>query len=213
MEVKLNIPDWLKIPLNVLLPSLWLISGILLLFPDKWLTILYLLEWRNEKGFAIGLTFVISSCLLLVYLFFYLRKAVLTITYNLTYKRKTMRKIFKMNDMERAIILKLYNSLGYTCELDYNQPLIQGLLARNYIYMGGQQQVTLDVFSNCIPARFTLQPFVYQTLDYYRPEIEKHIAKLEKRVNKTKDITKKEKLKFELSIIRENYDYMYGGQN
>ena len=51
MEVKLNIPDWLKIPLNVLLPAIWLISGMLLLFPDKWLTTLYLLEWKieNEK--------------------------------------------------------------------------------------------------------------------------------------------------------------------
>ena len=206
MEVKLNIPDWLKIPLNVLLPSIWLISGILLLLPDKWLTTLYLLAWRNEKGFAIGLTFVISSCLLVVYLIFYIKKLISTITYNLTYKRKTMRKIFKMNDTERAIIFKLYNSPGYTCELDYNQPLIQGLLARNYIYMGGQQQVTLDVFTNCIPARFTLQPFVYQTLDYYRPE-------LKKRVNKTKDVTKKEKLKLEFSTIKENYDYMYGGKN
>lgn len=213
MEVKLNIPDWLKIPLNVLLPSIWLISGILLLLPDKWLTTLYLLAWRNEKGFAIGLTFVISSCLLVVYLIFYIKKLISTITYNLTYKRKTMRKIFKMNDTERAIIFKLYNSPGYTCELDYNQPLIQGLLARNYIYMGGQQQVTLDVFTNCIPARFTLQPFVYQTLDYYRPELKKHIAKLEKRVNKTKDVTKKEKLKLEFSTIKENYDYMYGGKN
>ena len=212
MEVKLNIPDWLKIPLNVLLPAIWLISGMLLLFPDKWLTTLYLLEWKNEKGFAIGLTFIISSCLLAVYLFFYLRKVISTITYHLTYKRKTMRKISKMNDTERAIIFLLYNSQGYTYELDYNQPLIQGLLARNYIYMGGQQQVTLDIFSNCIPARFTLQPFVYQTLDYYRPKIEKYIEKLEKRVNKTKDITKKEKMKSELSIIMENYDYMYQGR-
>lgn len=118
-----------------------------------------------------------------------------------------------MNDMEMAIILKLYNSSGYTYELDYNQPLTQGLLARNYIYMGGQQQVTLDVFSNCIPARFTLQPFVYQTLDYYRLKIQKHIEKLEKRANKTSDVNKKEKLKSELLTIRDKYSYMYGGRN
>ena len=78
--------------------------------------------------------------------------------------------------------------------------------------MGGQQQVTLDVFSNCIPVRFTLQPFVYQTLDYYRSKIEKHIEKMEKRVSRTKDVSKKEKLRSEISIIRENYDYMYGGK-
>ncbi len=78
--------------------------------------------------------------------------------------------------------------------------------------MGGQQQVTLDVFSNCIPARFTLQPFVYRTLDYYKPKIEKYIEKMEKRASRIKDVSKKEKLRSEISIIRENYDYMYGGK-
>lgn len=78
--------------------------------------------------------------------------------------------------------------------------------------MGGQQQVTLDVFSNCIPARFTLQPFVYRTLDYYKPKIEKYIEKMEKRASRIKDVSKKEKLRSEILIIRENYDYMYGGK-
>ena len=78
--------------------------------------------------------------------------------------------------------------------------------------MGGQQQVTLDMFSNCIPARFTLQPFVYRTLDYYKPKIEKYIEKMEKRASRIKDVSKKEKLRSEISIIRENYDYMYGGK-
>ena len=114
-----------------------------------------------------------------------------------------------MNDTEKNIIFSLYNSPGYTCELDYNQPLIQGLLARNYIYMGGQQQVTLDVFTNCIPARFTLQPYVYQTLDHYKPKIKEYIRKMEKRVSKAKRTSKKEKLKSELEIIRENYNRMY----
>lgn len=213
MEVKFNIPDWLKIPLNILLPAIWIFSGMLLLFPDSWLETLYLLKWRNEKGFAIGLTFVVVSCLLLMYFLFYLKKLISTIMYNLTYKRKTMRRIADMNDAERAIIFELYNSLGYTCELDYNQPLTQGLLARNYIYMGGQQQVTLDVFSNCIPARFTLQPFVYQTLDYYKPKIEKYIEKMEKRVSKTKNVSKKKKISSEIYAIREKYDYIYGGRN
>ncbi len=209
MEIKLNIPEWLKIPLYILLPSVWLGSGMLLLLPDKWLDILYLLSWRNEKGFSIGLAFIVSSCLLLVYLFFYLRKVVLTVKYNLTVKRKTIRKISNLNDTEKNIIFNLYNSPGYTCELDYNQPLIQGLLARNYIYMGGQQQVTLDVFTNCIPARFTLQPYVYQTLDHYKPKIKEYIRKMEKRVSKAKRTSKKEKLKSELEIIRENYNRMY----
>ena len=63
-----------------------------------------------------------------------------------------------------------------------------GVGSLRYIYMGGQQQVTLDVFSNCIPARFTLQPFVYRTLDYYKPKIEKYIEKMEKRASRIKDV-------------------------
>lgn len=153
-----------------------------------------------------------ASCLLLVYFLFYTKKLISAVLYKFTYKRKTMRRIADMNDTERAIIFKLYNSMGYTCDLDYNQPLTQGLLARNYIYMGAQQQVTLDVFSNCIPARFTLQPFVYQTLDYYKPKIAKYIEKMEKRAEKIKDVSKKEKIRSEISITRENYEHMYGGK-
>ena len=111
MEIKLNIPEWLKIPLYILLPSVWLGSGMLLLLPDKWLDILYLLSWRNEKGFSIGLAFIVSSCLLLVYLFFYLRKVVLTVKYNLTVKRKTIRKISNLNDTEKNIIFNLILSI------------------------------------------------------------------------------------------------------
>lgn len=211
MEVKLNIPDWLKIPINVLLPAAWLISGTLLLLPDKLLEKFYLLEWCNVQGFTIGLTFIISSCLLAVYLFYYLKKLFSVGTYNLTYKRKTMNKIGKMNDVEKSILIQLYNSPGYTYQLDYNEPIVQGLLARHYIYMGGQQQVTLDAFTNSIPAKFTLQPFVYQTLDYYRPKIERVIEKQKKRVDKTKNVGKKAKLIDELENMRENFNYIYNG--
>lgn len=44
-----------------------------------------------------------------------------------------------MNDIEKAIIIKMYNSLGYTYQLDYNQPITQGLLARSYIWVGNSK--------------------------------------------------------------------------
>lgn len=211
MEVKLNIPDWLKIPINVLLPTVCLMSGALLLLPDEWLTKIYLLDWCQENGFAIGLSFILSLCLLAVYLFFYLKKLLSVGINTLTIKRKTMRRISKMNDAEIAIIAKLYNSPGYTAMLDYNQPLTQGLLGRKYIYMGGQQQVTLDVFRNRIPAYFTLQPFVYQTLNHYRPKIEKEIARIEMKLSKEKNPEKKAALSDELRNMTESFNYMYNG--
>jgi len=211
MDISLNIPDWLKIPLKILLPALWIFSGIMILLPDEWLQKLYLLEWAQKNGFAFGLILVIASCLLLVYLFFFAAKKVSSLYNKLTFKRRTFKNITNMSDVQQAIIYKLYNAPGFTAQLDFNQPVVQGLLGLNYIYMGGQQQVTMYRLSNSIPALFTLQPFVYQALDHYRPKVEKEIEKLERKVAKEKDANKKARLAEHFRNAREHYDVMYNG--
>lgn len=211
MDISFNIPDWLKIPLKILLPALWIFSGTMILLPDEWLQKLYLLEWAQKNGFAFGIIFVIVSCLLLVYLVFYAAKKVSSLYYKLTFKRRTFKNITNMSEIQQAIIYKLYNSPGFTAQLDFNQPVVQGLLGLNYIFMGGQQQVTMYRLSNSIPALFTLQPFVYQALDYYRPKVEKEIGKLERKIGKAKDASKKKLLAEKLQNAREHYDVMYNG--
>ncbi len=211
MDISFNIPDWLKIPLKILLPALWIFSGTMILLPDEWLQKLYLLEWAQKNGFAFGLIFVVDSCLLLVYLVFYAAKKVCSLYYKLTLKRRTFKNITNMSDIQQAIIYKLYNSPGFTAQLDFNQPVVQGLLGLNYIFMGGQQQVTMYRLSNSIPALFTLQPFVYQALDHYRPKLEKEIEKMERKTGKVKDASKKKLLAEKLQNAREHYDVMYNG--
>jgi len=211
MDISFNIPDWLKIPLKILLPALWIFSGTMILLPDEWLQKLYLLEWAQKNGFAFGIIFVVVSCLLLVYLVFYAAKKVSSLYYKLTFKRRTFKNITNMSEIQQAIIYKLYNSPGFTAQLDFNQPVVQGLLGLNYIFMGGQQQVTMYRLSNSIPSLFTLQPFVYQALDYYRPKVEKEIGKLERKTGKAKDASKKKLLAEKLQNAREHYDVMYNG--
>lgn len=210
MDISFNIPDWLKIPLKILLPALWIFSGTMILLSDEWLQKLYLLEWAQKNGFAFGLIFVVVSCLLLVYLIFYVVKKVSSLYYKLTFKRRTFKNITGMSDIQQAIIYKLYNSPGFTAQLDFNQPVVQGLLGLKYIFMGGQQQVTMYRLSNSIPALFTLQPFVYQALDHYRPKLKKEIEKLERKTAKAND-TKKKQLAEELQNARDHYDVMYNG--
>ena len=212
MEVKLNIPEWLKIPLNVLLPALWLFNGMLLLIPDKWLNMLYLLKWKNENGFTIGLSFLIVSCLLLVYLFFYLKKLISAIIRRLTRNIRTIYRISRMNDIEQDIIFKLYNSPGHTCQFDFNHPIVKGLIAYNYIHMGGEQLVEANVFTNSINMNFTLQPFVYYALDYYNSKMVKRMKKIENQIKATKNMAKKERLKLKLTNVKEIYDRIYGGK-
>ena len=202
MDISFNIPDWLKIPLKILLPALWIFSGTMILLPDEWLQKLYLLEWAQKNGFAFGIIFVVVSCLLLVYLVFYAAKKVSSLYYKLTFKRRTFKNITNMSDIQQAIIYKLYNSPAFTAQLDFNQPVVQGLLGLNYIFMGGQQQVTMYRLSNSIPALFTLQPFVYQALDYYRHKVEKKIEKLERKTVRAKDNSKKKLLAEKLQNAR-----------
>lgn len=213
MEFSLNIPDWLKIPINILLPAVWLVSGMLLFAPDSILIKLHLSEFCLQYGSIIGIVFVVSTALLMVYLCFYIKRIVAVLFEEATRNRRTMRRFSKLNDTEQAIIVNLYNSPGYTDELDLNQPIVQGLLSRKYIYTGEIQQVTTSVFSNALPVRVTLHPFVYQALDYYRPKAQKELRKLEQKINKQNDQEKKDALIEEMNVLRENVDYIYNGES
>ena len=73
MEWITKLIDLLQVPLKVLLPSAWLFSSAMTLFPDNWLEKLGLLEWKNEHQFAFGLILIITSCLILVYSFIYVK--------------------------------------------------------------------------------------------------------------------------------------------
>ncbi len=204
----------LKIPLKVLLPALWLFSGALTLLNEDVLINLNLLDWKKENGFILGLIFAITSCLMVVYIFFYLKNQISNLIFKLTLKRKTMKRIIKLNDAEFSVILRLYHSPGYSCTLDYNEPIIQGLLARDFIYSGSQQRVSMSIFDNAIPLRaiplrLTLQPFVYQALDYYKPKIEKEIHRLESKANEEKDAKKKSNIIEKMENMKDYFNTTY----
>lgn len=209
MEWTAKLINVLKIPLKILLPALWLFSGALTFLNGKILEKLSLFEWKTENGFIFGLIFAITSCLIIVYFLFHLKERLSNLIFKLTLKRKTMKRLLEMNDVEIAVILKLYNSPGYSYTLDYNEPIIKGLLARGLIYTGAEQMVTTSVFSNAIPMRFTLQPFVYQALNHYKPKLEKEIHKLQAKANEEKDATKKAKLVEQLGNTKENFYEIY----
>ncbi|MDY4231611.1 super-infection exclusion protein B [Faecousia sp.] len=206
MEWITKLIDLLKVPLKVLLPSAWLFSSAMTLFPDRWLEKLGLLEWKNEHLFAFGLILIITSCLILVYSFIYTKSKITHLISKLFLNRNTMKKFSSMSDVEKAIILKLYHSPAFTCELDYGQPVIKGLVARNYLYGGGQQLVRTSLYSTALPVKLTLQPFVYQALDYYKEKLSREIEKTEKKIAKTKRESKLSKLNYKLYELKDCYE-------
>lgn len=201
----------MKLPIKVLLPAVWMFSGLLIFLPDTFIYKLSLLDWKNNNGFIIGLMFLVSTCLVAIYIIGFIKNKAFNIYYGLTRNRRTLKKIMELSDMESAIIFKMYNSQGYTMTLDFCQPITQGLLARGFIYAGNSQLVSMDIWSNTIPTRFTLQPFIYKSLDYYKPKLNKEINRLKARTSKEKDSDKKNKKLKELENLQELYDVIYNG--
>lgn len=210
MDVKIDIPEWLKIPLHILLPSLWIFGCLVLFLPDTILEKINVLSWRNENGFWIGVGFLIVTCLLIIYVVYFGITFIRSVFLNITRNRRTIKKIGRMNDMEQAIIFHMYNKPGYTMELDYNDPITKGLLARNYIYTGNNQIVSMDIFTNALPIKATLQPFVYQAIDAMKPKMKKEIKKQESKIKKETNAGKKQKLNEEIIDMKKLFEDIFG---
>lgn len=210
MEWLAKLISVLKIPLTILLPSTWLFSGIMIFARDSFLEKLNLLTWSEENGFVFGLLFLITTCLIFAYIIRYGFKCIKSIIWKLTFKRKTMLDIFKLNPMESAIIVKLYNSIGHTHELDSTQPYVKALVYKNFIFSGGTQIVTVG-HDNSMLMKYMLQPYVSETLDYYKDKISKKIRKLENSIKRENKQQKIDKLNSELQQFKEMYNGMFNG--
>ena len=206
MEVKFNIPDWIKIPLKILIPGAFFLSASLAFLPSNILSRLYLLDWRNEYGFYIGLTFLASTTLIIIYALYYFKSVISDKFFK---KRYTLRKIQELNEAELSVIFGLYHSDGYTAKLDLNQPIIKGLLMRSYIYAGGSQLVTANPYTNSLPINCTLQPYVYQALTYGERKLKNRLEKLEKRIQNAKNNQKRERLQSKYNDLEEISDTFY----
>ena len=202
----------LKIPLKVILPAIWLFSAAISLFSDKWLAKLGLLEWKRENQFILGLIFLIASCFILVYIFIYIKIKIINAISNLFMNRNTIKKFSKMSDAEKIILLKVYHSPNITCELDFCQPIVKGLIARNYLYGGGQQIVQTIPFSTVVPIKLTLQPFIYNALTYLEDKLIYKIRKIENKINKTNNQDKIKKLNLKLKDLKEIKAMYFNGE-
>lgn len=105
----------------------------------------------------------------------------------------------------------MYHSPGYSKVLNYTEPLVQALLAEHYIYGGGEQLVSMNLLTNEVPVKFTLQPFVYRAFDYYKPKMKDEIRKLNRKTNSQKNENKKAKLEEKLEILKDYYNDFYNG--
>ena len=121
-----------------------------------------------------------------------------------------MKKILKLNTVESSIIIRLYNSTGYTCSLDSTQPVTQVLCYKNLIHSGGTQVVTVDR-DNSMPMKYMLQPYVIETLDHYKEVVENKIEKIKNKLSKAKNEKRMKNLNKKLDMFTDIYSGMFNG--
>ncbi len=136
VNVNANLDDLLKLPMKIMV-ALSIGSGIILFSSDKVIEKIYMLKFREDFGFIIGLLFVISSAIVLCNL------AVFTVKKIVDKMNETKNNVVDIKNLtsdEREIINKFYNkvSLKYTKKaveinsLKYSQ-VLDSLIARNII--------------------------------------------------------------------------------
>lgn len=153
--------DFLKLPPNIL-GALSIASGALLLLPDRLTKKLYMTEFRDKYGFAIGIVFVVSTAILIIlivgkiYHYFYdkysSKKLVEAQTKYL--KRMTQQQVF--------VIREFINEPTHTLSIPYNDGLVIELQHLQIITPAGNTHL-VDMSDPRIP--FFLQPWVIERIN------------------------------------------------
>lgn len=187
----------LKIPLKILISTFWIFSGALLLLPNTILEKLNLFNWSNKNGFTFGLIFLITSCLIIVYFLYFIKDILVKFTQNKLQNKRTLKKLFKVSKKEKEIILMMYHSDGFSSTIDYADPIVKSLIARKFIYLGNNASVIPD-WDDKLWVRGVLQPFVWQSLNWFYERNHKKILKLTEKLSKEKNNDKRIKLQNKL---------------
>lgn len=82
-----NIVDFLKLPPRIL-GALSVASGLLLFLPNAIIEKLYMTSFRDKYGFAIGIVFVVSTSILVVFLVVIIAKKIKDKYYNIANLRE-----------------------------------------------------------------------------------------------------------------------------
>lgn len=161
MNFNFNIADFFKLP-NKIMASLALASGMILFLPITIVEKMYMMDFRNKFGFAIGLIFIVSFSILLITSF---------VTCCKYFHHKYLMKKFKatakkrLNDLDtyqKTIIYGLYSEDNHTDELPLHDGAVNFLEHSMMIGKATTQYMVSDLNNACFP--YMLQPWVISEL-------------------------------------------------
>lgn len=198
-----KIPNWIRIPLKILLPALCLFSGFLLIASDSVVDKLYLKTFREQNGFAFGLIFTITLSLIIVYILFFALKPLYKKFRRYLAMRNYTNQIIGFQSAEAIIIYGLYNEPSHAYSFPMEDPTINLLSKKGFVFTYNQPADTNSYFST-FGVIWVLQPFAIEILDKLFTSNAKEIKRLERKIIKCSNPEKKKILESDLEECK-NY--------
>ncbi len=133
-----NLADLLKLPPKIM-TGLAIASGIILFSSDSIINMLYMGEFKNQYGFAIGVTFVVSISILACYLTVIIFKYLYSIYSDKKFSKNMDKFMEKLGHEEKNIIREMMNSPSYTLRLPMQNGVVINLKYYGLIQPAGAQ--------------------------------------------------------------------------
>lgn len=174
-----KIPNWIKIPIKVLLPALTIFSGIVMLSDDSFLERLNLLNMKKESGFVFGIMFLVCLSLIVSYIGMFLIERFLNKIQFIRYKKARIRSLELLSKEGMGILVQMYKTTSRTLELEISDGNVSILEGKEMI--GRSSVSAIGMYFS-----YFMQPWVVQYFDNV-------IIKAKNRLNKISKLLKNER--------------------
>lgn len=161
MNLSGNIGNLLKLPLKIMF-AIALACGLILFLPDYIIQRMYMINFRDEYGFTIGITFCISLSITCVSLAISVFDYCVRQYYKKMFIKKAPDRLKKLTNYQKAILYALYIENNHTESLPFNDGAVKLLEHNGYIVRTASMTFVYD--PNSIEFPYTLQPWVLDEL-------------------------------------------------
>jgi hypothetical protein len=145
----------LKKPSPILV-SVSIATGALIFLDQSYLKKLFLLDFRNQYGIYIGITFMISTSILLMYCLMFSYRKILEPFELAKLKKIRVKNLLSLNQEQLYTVIQIYYRPNHSANLDISQSLTTTLEYYQIIGRASQIGVAFTYFS------YFLQPWVVE---------------------------------------------------
>ena len=156
-----NIVDFLKLPPRIL-GALSVASGLLLFLPNAIIEKLYMTSFRDKPGFAIGIVFVVSTSILVVFLVVIIAKKIKDKYYNKRLKKARIAYLKRIDGNKVELIRYLLNESTHTAMLPMHDGVVLEL-QHFYVILPTGSTHAVNMANPQI--NYFLQPWVIEQID------------------------------------------------